>query len=221
MNARGMWFCGAAGPWLSEWDRRVFQGCQPSYHMKKGGNGRWQLRAVLSVPVPGHSSPLVATAVAERANLALAASAALAQPEAAPGHPDVAPGHDTGTAPAPTDQPVTDIAALAAALVGRRPGRRPHRRHGAPRRGAPRRSRRPGLPRGRPRPHHCQRRSPVMPCSCQSKREQFEVVATSGKVVFTSGNKATAETVATRYPDSEVRKKAPAGAKTAAQAGGS
>ncbi|MDX2812912.1 hypothetical protein PV410_10130 [Streptomyces sp. PA03-5A] len=59
-----------------------------------------------------------------------------------------------------------------------------------------------------------------MPCSCQSKREQFEVVATSGKVVFTSGNKATAETVATRYPDS-VRKKAPAGAKTAAQAGGS
>lgn len=117
MNARGMWFSGAAGPWLSEWDRRVFQGCQPSYHMKKGNNGRWQLRAVLSVPVPGHSSPLVASVVAERANLALTACAALAAPEAAPGRPDAAPGHDTGTVPAPTDGPMTDVAALAAALV--------------------------------------------------------------------------------------------------------
>ncbi|WP_327594692.1 phage minor head protein [Streptomyces chartreusis] len=75
MNERGMWFAGAAAPWLSEWDRTVFMGCQPSYHMKKGDNGRWQLRAVLSVPVPGHSSPLLAAAV-ERGNLALAASAA-------------------------------------------------------------------------------------------------------------------------------------------------
>jgi hypothetical protein len=46
--------------------------------MKAGPDGRWQLRAVLSVPVPGHSSPLLATAVAERSNLALAASAAFA-----------------------------------------------------------------------------------------------------------------------------------------------
>lgn len=78
MNERGLWFSGAAAPWLSEWDRQVFAACQPSYHMKQGPDGRWQLRAVLSVPVPGHSSPLLATAtaVAERSNLALAASAA-------------------------------------------------------------------------------------------------------------------------------------------------
>lgn len=75
-NAGGLWFSGAAGPWLSEWDRAVFQATQPSYHMKQGPDGRWQLRAVLSVPVPGHSSPLLAAAVAERSNLALAASAA-------------------------------------------------------------------------------------------------------------------------------------------------
>lgn len=75
-NSGGLWFSGAAGPWLSDWDRAVFQGCQPSYHMKQGPGGRWELRAVLSVPVPGHSSPLLATAVTERSNLALAASAA-------------------------------------------------------------------------------------------------------------------------------------------------
>ncbi|WP_411092310.1 phage minor head protein [Streptomyces sp. 049-1] len=93
MNERGMWFAGAAAPWLSEWDRTVFMGCQPSYHMKKGDNGRWQLRAVLSVPVPGHSSPLLAAAV-ERGNLALAASAAavLDTPADTSGH-----GPDTGT----------------------------------------------------------------------------------------------------------------------------
>ncbi|MEU2487044.1 hypothetical protein ABZ593_20850 [Streptomyces sp. NPDC012617] len=87
MNAGGMWFSGAAGPWLSEWDRAVFAATQPSYHMKQASGGKgWQLRAVLSVPVPGHSSPLLATAVAERSNLALAASAALALsgPETAP-----------------------------------------------------------------------------------------------------------------------------------------
>lgn len=77
MSEGGLWFSGAAGPWLSEWDQRVFQGCQPSYHMKQGRDGRWQLRAVLTVPVPGHSSPLLAAAV-ERGNLALAASAAVA-----------------------------------------------------------------------------------------------------------------------------------------------
>ncbi|MFD9903914.1 phage minor head protein [Streptomyces sp. NPDC059063] len=81
MNARGLWFSGAASPYLSDWDRRVFMGCQPSYHMRQGRDGRWQLRAVLSVPVPGHSSPLLAAAVAERANLALAASAAVRDSE--------------------------------------------------------------------------------------------------------------------------------------------
>ncbi|KAA9380139.1 hypothetical protein F5972_08200 [Microbispora cellulosiformans] len=80
MNSRGMWFSGAAAPWLAEWDRRVFTACQPSYHMRQGSGGRWQLRAVLSVPVPGHSSPLAASAVAHRANIALAASAAAAPP---------------------------------------------------------------------------------------------------------------------------------------------
>ncbi|MFE9127807.1 phage minor head protein [Streptomyces sp. NPDC007148] len=90
MNERGLWFSGAAGPWLSDWDRRVFSACQPSYHMKQGRDGCWQLRAVLSVPVPGHSSPLLATAVAERANLALAASAAFS---------DTIPGQRQDTAP--------------------------------------------------------------------------------------------------------------------------
>src|SRR5690606_10794717 len=78
MSSGGMWFSGAAAPWLSEWDRNVFAACQPSYHMKQGRDRRWQLRAVLSVPVPGHSSPLVAASVAERSNMALAASAAAA-----------------------------------------------------------------------------------------------------------------------------------------------
>ncbi|MFE0630807.1 hypothetical protein ACFW3D_28085 [Streptomyces sp. NPDC058864] len=54
-----------------------------------------------------------------------------------------------------------------------------------------------------------------MPCSCQSERQRFEVVASSGKVAFTSGDKATADTVAKRYPYSVVRKKEPARAKSA------
>lgn len=83
MNAGGMWFSGAAAPWLAEWDRSVFMASQPSYHMKKGGNGVWQLRAVLSVPVPGHSSPLLASAVIERSNLALTAAATMVEVEEA------------------------------------------------------------------------------------------------------------------------------------------
>lgn len=79
MNERGMWFSGAAAPWLSEWDRAVFKATQPSYHMKKGPAGNWQLRAVLAVPVPGHSSPLLASAVVERAQLALTAAATMAE----------------------------------------------------------------------------------------------------------------------------------------------
>lgn len=83
MNERGMWFSGAAAPWLSEWDRSVFMATQPSYHMKQGPGGQWQLRAVLAVPVPGHSSPLLATAVVERAQLALTAAATMVEAEEA------------------------------------------------------------------------------------------------------------------------------------------
>ncbi|MEU1623105.1 hypothetical protein ABZ479_38170 [Streptomyces sp. NPDC005722] len=46
-----------------------------------------------------------------------------------------------------------------------------------------------------------------MACSCQSKKQQLEVVTPNGKVVFTTGNKATAEAVGKRYPGSEVREK--------------
>jgi hypothetical protein len=74
MNEGGLWFSGAAGPWLAEWDRRVFSACQPSYHCTQNADGRWALKAVLTVPVPGHSSPLVASVI-DRANLALTASA--------------------------------------------------------------------------------------------------------------------------------------------------
>ncbi|MEU5417470.1 hypothetical protein [Streptomyces clavifer] len=103
MNARGMWFSGAASPWLSEWDRRVFSACQPSYHMKQAAGSRWQLRAVLSVPVPGHSSPLLATAVAERSNLALAASASAVLTS-----PDTMPGHQANTSGQPVSGHVAD-----------------------------------------------------------------------------------------------------------------
>jgi 2'-5' RNA ligase len=81
MSDRGMWFSGAAAPWMSEWDRSVFMATQPSYHMKKGPSGNWQLRAVLAVPVPGHSSPLLASAVVDRSNLALTAAATMAEVE--------------------------------------------------------------------------------------------------------------------------------------------
>lgn len=84
MNARGMWFSGAAAPWLSEWDRRIFSATQPSYHMKRAPGGGWQLRAVLSVPVPGHSSPLLASAVIERTQLALTAAASMAETDDPP-----------------------------------------------------------------------------------------------------------------------------------------
>ncbi|MFE7330787.1 phage minor head protein [Streptomyces sp. NPDC057565] len=136
MNERGLWFSGAAAPWLSEWDRQVFQACQPSYHMKQGGDGRWQLRAVLSVPVPGHSSPLLASTIAERSNLALAASAAdaLTAPDTASGQhpdnpadpsadtavdlpgqrPDIAPGQRPDNVSA---QSAIDVEHLAAALL--------------------------------------------------------------------------------------------------------
>lgn len=112
MSTGGMWFSGAAAPWLSTWDALTFQACQPSYHMKQGRRGAWQLRAVLSVPVPGHSSPLTASVI-ERSNLALAASAAMAvtSPDTVPGHADT----KTDTEPDTTDS--GDFASLAAALT--------------------------------------------------------------------------------------------------------
>lgn len=83
MNERGMWFSGAAAPWMSEWDRSVFMATQPSYHLKQSPGGGWQLRAVLAVPVPGHSSPLLASAVVERSQLALTAAALMVETDAA------------------------------------------------------------------------------------------------------------------------------------------
>ncbi|MFJ1695668.1 phage minor head protein [Streptomyces sp. NPDC088252] len=112
MNERGMWFSGAAGPWLSEWDRNTFAACQPSYHMKQAPGGKWQLRAVLSVPVPGHSSPLLAS-VAERSNLALAASAA--------NSPDTLSGQGTDTADSPSGVLPGQRVSAATDLPGRRP----------------------------------------------------------------------------------------------------
>ncbi len=118
LNDRGLWFSGAAAPWLSQWDRTVFTACQPSYHMRQAPDGRWQLRAVLSVPVPGHSSPLLAAAV-ERSNLALAASAAVQTAPAGAGDledagPGVTPAH---TPPMPVPAPAGDLADVAASLL--------------------------------------------------------------------------------------------------------
>ncbi|MFJ3249077.1 hypothetical protein [Streptomyces sp. NPDC086782] len=114
LSKGGLWFSGAAAPWLSEWDRAVFQACQPSYHLKQDRSGTWQLRAVLTVPVPGHSSPLVAAvhAVAERAELALVASAAgLLAP------PDSLSGQDQDTARTAS----ASSAGTAVDLPGQRP----------------------------------------------------------------------------------------------------
>lgn len=102
MNERGMWFSGAAAPWLSEWDRKIFAATQPSYHLKKApGGGGWQLRAVLGVPVPGHSSPLLASAVIERAQVALTAAATMVEVEEA-----VAAEEARQAAVQPVDAPV-------------------------------------------------------------------------------------------------------------------
>ncbi|MGJ3558863.1 hypothetical protein ACR6C2_07745 [Streptomyces sp. INA 01156] len=106
--------------------------------MRQGRDGRWQLRAVLTVPVPGHSSPLYASmaafhAMVERSNLALAASAAglLAAPDAPSGHrPDVRSNDVRTVSAGPTGTPAdlpgqrpdavsgqVDAEALAAALA--------------------------------------------------------------------------------------------------------
>jgi 2'-5' RNA ligase len=115
MNARGMWFSGAAAPWLSEWDRSVFMATQPSYHMRKGESGNWQLRAVLAVPVPGHASPLMASAVVERSNVALTAAATMAEVEAAVAAATAVAPHDVA-AVAPEAEGI-DYDRLADSLV--------------------------------------------------------------------------------------------------------
>ncbi|WP_328427904.1 phage minor head protein [Streptomyces sp. NBC_00443] len=107
MSKGGLWFSGAAAPWLSAWDRTVFLGCQPSYHLNQGRGGKWELRAVLSVPVPGHSSPLLAAAI-ERANMALCASAAAADAPSAP--TDATPSAPVDGPSAPVDNTPTDQA---------------------------------------------------------------------------------------------------------------
>lgn len=115
MNARGMWFSGAAAPWLSEWDRSVFMATQPSYHMRKGESGNWQLRAVLAVPVPGHASPLMASAVVERSNVALTAAATMAEVDAAVAAATAVAPHDVA-AVAPEAEGI-DYDRLADSLV--------------------------------------------------------------------------------------------------------
>ncbi len=115
MSDRGMWFSGAMAPWISDWDRSVFLATQPSYHLKKGPAGAWQLRAVLSVPVPGHSSPLLATAVIGRANMALTAAATMAEVEDSVAA--AATVLATGAAPAATAVAGIDYDRLADGLV--------------------------------------------------------------------------------------------------------
>lgn len=128
MSDRGMWFSGAAAPWMSDWDRSVFMATQPSYHMKKGPSGNWQLRAVLAVPVPGHSSPLLASAVVDRANMALTAAATMAEVEEAVAAAEAAQAadeliqHDQDSGHYPEQAPVVQLGGfdydrLADALV--------------------------------------------------------------------------------------------------------
>ncbi|MFE3032951.1 phage minor head protein [Streptomyces canus] len=117
MNAGGLWFSGAAAPWLSPWDRTVFQACQPSYHMTRGGDGRWQLKAVLSVPVPGHSSPLTAAAVVDRSNLALTAAAAAIDETTITASDPVVGEPEPEHAHAGDEAPAANVGEITAALL--------------------------------------------------------------------------------------------------------
>lgn len=113
---RGMWFSGAAAPWMADTDKMTLLACQPSYHLQRSRKG-WELRAVLSVPVPGHSTALAASAVAERANLALTAAAAVAEvSEYEQQEPE--PQHDRPEVDAPAVEAVT-AALLSPAFLDR------------------------------------------------------------------------------------------------------
>ncbi|MFD9422294.1 MULTISPECIES: phage minor head protein [unclassified Streptomyces] len=118
MSRGGLWFSGAGAPWLSAWDQTVFRACQPSYHLRGKRGGGWELRAVLDVPVPGHSSPLVA-AVIQRSNLALAASAAVVEDMEA--RLRTLSGQVSDTAPDTSGQDVDAAPFTAAELPGHRP----------------------------------------------------------------------------------------------------
>lgn len=128
MNERGMWFSGAAAPWMSDWDRTVFMATQPSYHMRKGPSGKWQLRAVLAVPVPGHSSPLLASAVVERSQMALTASAGMAEVDEAVNtelaRQEAEQSAVTDAAPAAVDGLADLVAAAVEAALDRREQRK-------------------------------------------------------------------------------------------------
>lgn len=113
-EGHGLWFSGAAAPWLSDWDRSVFMACSPSYHLSKARKG-WDFRAVLSVPVPGHPTPLVAAiaSVVERSNLAITAAAALAE---APSEPSAEPEPQHDRLPDPVTTAAMADAVTAAML---------------------------------------------------------------------------------------------------------
>lgn len=112
LNEGGLWFSGAASPWMSSWDLNVFKATQPSYHLVRGRDNRWQLRGILSVPVPGHSSPLTAAAVIDRTNLALTASAMAVLDREAGCDPNV-PGGVTEEA----DNALTSVSAVTASVT--------------------------------------------------------------------------------------------------------
>lgn len=57
-----------------------------------------------------------------------------------------------------------------------------------------------------------------MGCGCKKARQQFQVITADGKTVYSSTSEATAKAVAKRYPGSEVKPSAPAGAAPAARA---
>jgi hypothetical protein len=119
INEGGMWFSGAAADWLSPWDGVVFKACVPSYHMTQASDGSWQLKAVLSVPTPGHPARLAASgadqvaAVIDRSNIAINAAAAALAEHGAPAEPTVEPEpvHERAAVP------VTDVVQAATDLL--------------------------------------------------------------------------------------------------------
>ncbi|MGP3914979.1 hypothetical protein [Nonomuraea sp. 10N515B] len=183
MNDGGMWFSGAAAPWLSEWDRMVFAACQP-----------------VLPPAAAPVRPL------EPARRPVGAGARAPLPPGGLG------GHRPGQHGADrrrTGQAGGRAAPGRRAGAARRGGRR---RDGTPRgrargnrsagrkRGAGpgRSSRQPGGP--------SERGTVTMGCGCGKNRQQHEVVV-DDRVVYTSTSEHTAKAVAKRYPGSTVRPK--------------